>query len=330
MIVGLNVVREKELGTSGVLKSWVYGQLFCFAVLQVMAVPMILMRWQFNVLFWSYMSIVVVLFGFGAWRLVNGRTRIRIRMPELKPLELLLLMIVILLILWQAGNYFFGMHLDEDDARWLAEANDALEYGDMMIRDFDTGAYLGHVGVPKDATSPWPMMIAFFSRLLHTKTSVFAHTIYAPIELLLMYAVYWLMASELFETRDAKLTFILSVAVINLFFGKTVFTQSTFSLVRIWQGKGTVAAVIVPLLFYLFIRIQKRDESEDWRLVPVTCCAACLMSGMGISLSAIAAGLLGACHIVINRKWRRIPMLALSVLPSGIFLLIYTMFRSLY
>ena len=57
MVVGLNVVHEKELSTSGVLKSWIFGQMMLFAVLQIIAVPMILLRWKFNALFWCYLGV---------------------------------------------------------------------------------------------------------------------------------------------------------------------------------------------------------------------------------------------------------------------------------
>lgn len=328
-IIGLNVVRERELGVSGCLKAWIFGQMLCFAVLQVMAVPMILMRWKFDILFCTYLGVVGVLFGLGAWRLGKKKARIRICLPQLKPLEFLLLMLAVLLILYQSGMYFFGIHLDEDDARWLAEANDALEYGHMMIRNFDTGEYLGYFQFVKDVTSPWPMMIAISSRVLFTRTAIFSHTIYATIEVLIMYSIYWLIGSELFEKREARLTFLFFVALINLFFGKTVYTQSTFSLVRIWQGKATVAGVIIPLLLYLFVRINKMNKLGDWMKLPIVCCSACLMSGMGISLAAIMIGVYGGYNILAYQNWKRIPLVVLAVVPSVVFLLIYTAYKAL-
>ena len=328
-IVGLNVVREKELGTSACLKAWIFGHLLLFAVLQVLAVPMILIRWKFDVLFYSFIGIGILLFGLGCMRLRQTRIRIEIKKETWNWLSLVLLAAALLLILLQSGIYFFGMHLDEDDARWLAEANDALEYGNMLTRNYDTGEYLGYIQVPKDAASPWPMMIAVFSRILGTGSAIFSHSVYAPVELLLMYAVYWLMAGELFEKRESRLAFLFFVALLNLFIGRTVYTQSTFSLVRIWQGKATVAGVIIPLLLYLFLRINKENKTTDWLLLPIACCAACLMSGMGISISAIMIAVYLAYNIFAYKNWKRIPLAFLSVLPSIIFLLVYTSYKAL-
>ncbi len=333
LMAGLNMVRERRIGFSGLLKAWVMGQMLLLALLQVMAVPMILLKWNFSALFWSYLGVCVILSGFGLRRLVKrekGPLPPKAERQRFTVLGALLLVLVAGLILWQAGTYFFGIHLDEDDARWLAEANDALEYGHMMTCDYDTGEYLGTFPVIKDVTSPWPMMYAVYSRILQTRASVFAHTIYAPVALLMMYAVYWLIASELFEKTEARLTFLFFAAVISLFLGTTVFTQQTFSMVRIWQGKATVAAVVIPLLLWLFIRINKRNENGDWLSLPVVCCAACLMSGMGISIAAVMAAVYGGYHIIAYRRWRRIPLAVLPVLPSVICLAVYLVFRPLF
>lgn len=320
MVLGLNIVRDREIGTLGVLKSWIFGQILLFAVLQLMAVPMILLRWHFNVLFWSYMIVTAVLFGFGVWRLVKGRTKIRIRMPELRPLELLLLMIVILLILWQAGTYFFGIHLDEDDARWLAQANDALLHGDMLTRNFHTGEYTGVFDPVRDVTSPWMMYFGIASRILFTKPAIFAHTIYPTVAIIMVYVIYWLMGKELFKKKESQLSVVLLVVVINLFFAVTVYTQSTFTLIRIWQGKATVAAIIVPILIYLFICVNKgyRQNINLWIMIIATGCAACLMSGAGIPLSFVAITVLGFYSVVVYKQWRRIPLwFASMITPLG-------------
>lgn len=325
LIVGLIIIRDEKIGTSVVLKSWIFGQLILFAVLQMMAVPMILIHWKFSVLFWSYCGIAIILFGIGLWRVIKKKARIQIQFPKLSAFELFLLMVAVLLILWQVCNNIFGVHLDEDDARWLAQANDAIEYGDMMIRDHDTGDFIGQFIVRKDTSSPWPLMWAIMSRLLYTRPSIFAHSIYAPVELVLMYAVYWLIGCELINKTKSRLIFLLTVVLVNIFFGSTEYTQSTFALVRIWQGKATVAGVIIPLLIYLFICMNKKGKNSkalDWITVIIVDCAGCLMSGMGILLSAVGIGIYGVYNIIAYQRWKNIPLFVLALVPSITFMLV--------
>ena len=320
-IIGLNLIRDKELKINGILKSWIVGQMLLFAVLHTIAVPMILLRCRFMLLFWCFLVAAFVLFSLGCWKL--KKTKIVIRKPELSPFSLSFFVVTVLLILWQAAKYLFGVHLDEDDARWLVQANDALEYGDMFIRSYYTGEYLGHLFLIKDATSPWPMVYAIFAQLLGTRAAVFAHTIYPPIELILVYIIYWLLGSELFRKTESRIVFLFFVTIVNLWFCGNDYTQADFTLVRIWQGKASVAAIIIPVLLYLFISINKWNRLADWFCVLVSASAACLMSGMGIVIGAIIICIYGVYNILSYRNWKRIPCFFVDLLPSTITTLIY-------
>lgn len=322
-IVGLNMVRERELGISVCLKAWIFGQMLCFAVLQIMAVPMILMRWHFDSLFWSYIGVIGVLFSLGLSRMLKKKARIKIKIPNLKPFELLVLMITLLLILWQSTVYFFGMHLDEDDARWLAEANDALKTGDMMTRSYNTGEYVGSFVMPEDVTSPWPMLWAILSRIMfNTRVSVVSHTIFPPVEIIILYSIYWLIGKELLQKTEARLSFVLFAIFVTLFYGMTVYTQGTFTLVRIWQGKASVAGVAIPFILYLFICINKNNRLLDWLRLIITGGALCLMSGMGIIIGGIMIGVYGLYNIIAYRNWKRMFVWVISLTPSMVSLLI--------
>ena len=320
---GLNVVREQEIGISGCLKSWILGQIICFAVLQLMAVPMILMRLKFDVLFWTFFGTIALLCWLGLCKLCKKRIKIRIRMHDLEAIELFLLMVVVLLILWQAGTYFFGIHLDEDDARWLAEANDALYTGDMMTRSYYTGEYVGTPLMMEDVTSPWPLLFAVLSRiLLNTRVSIVAHTIYPTLEIVLVYCIFWLIGREFFEKRTARLTFVLMATIVTLFYGITGYSQGVFILVRIWQGKATVAGVAIPLLLYLFICINKNNKLSDWMLVALVGAASCIMSGMGIIISGVMIGVYGLYNIIAYQNSKRIVPWIVALIPSVVFLLV--------
>ncbi len=327
LLAGMAVTKP-EIRPTGLIRSWVFGQMVLFALLQLLAVPMVFFHVSFSVLYISYCTSDGLLAAGGIYRLVITLKKPVPVVPKKKeprsPLAWILLGLAFLVILYQFLTYLLGIHLDEDDTRWLAQANDALETGEMFFYQFYTGENVGWYYLIKDVTSPFPMLYAILSRLiLNTRVSIIAHTVYPPMELLVMYGIYWMLADELFKKKDARAAFLLLVAVINLFYAGTVFTQSVFSLVRIWQGKATVAAVIIPLIFCLFIRVNKDNRVSDWLLLAVVDCAACLMSGMGISIAAIMIGACGAYHIIAYRHWKRIPLFVLAVLPSVLCGLLY-------
>ena len=327
VVIGFNLVRERTLSVGGVLKCWIFGQVALFALMEILAVAMIQLRWQLDALFLTYLTAGAVLFVLGVTHLKKIRW-VKPKLRRLSPLAWVLLVLVLALILLQVGVYFFGVHLDQDDATWLAEANDALEYGDLMTRDTTTGAYQGAYSRDNEISSPWPLFYAVLARLLFgTRVSIIAHSVFAPVELLVLYGVYYLISRELFDKLEARLTFLLSVAVINQFYAGSVYTQAVFSMVRIWQGKAVVAGVMIPLVTYMALLINREDRTGDWLRLMAVNCAACLMSGMGISLTAFLIGIFGLYHILAYQSWKRIPLVPLAMLPSIITSLVYFFYR---
>lgn len=330
--IGVCIMPEKDkvAGNSSVaLKTYVSGQLFIWALFQIMAVPLILLRVRFDILYYAFLVVAIVLCVLGVKQYFNQKgsekKRIQFRRPSrsLSTLAIIILCAAVVLIILQISLYFLGQHVDEDDARWLAEANDALAYGDMMTRNVSTGEFLGSFETIRDVTSPWPMFFAMLARILHINTAMTAHTIYAPMALLVSYCIYYLIASELFIKIEAQIVFVFLAALLNLFYAGTVYTQAVFSLVRIWQGKATVAGIIIPFLLYLTICINKRNETSDWLCLIITGCAACLTSGMGVSLSGILIIVFGGYNIIAYQRWKRIPLWLFSIAPSVAFSLLY-------
>ncbi len=318
-----------------IVGSYLYGQCFLWAVFQVIAVPMVLIRAPFFLLVILYLIVLMVFTILGARRLPNiikGIDFSRVNIP---------LILALVLIVGQMLIYFLGMHLDEDDARWIAEANDTITKNSMYLYNPATGAYMGDfVGeVKKDVFSPWSMYIAFFSKVTGINASIVAHTILAPLLLAISYMVYHEMSKVLFRGKNESGLFLLSVAIINLFFGGNRHTQSVTALIRIWQGKAVVASVMIPMIFLIFLNMNGDDvdvgsqapsvkeeiqsknlcvNRVNWLWIMVAGCASCLFSGMGIAISALMIGVLDA-YTIVCRRWREIPYFFLALVPSLIF-----------
>ena len=298
-----SIYRTGSLGST-----YLFGQLTLWAAFQVLAVPMVLLRVEYTTLFWAYLPVALILGIIGVRRF----RKIKLEKPSI------FLILAILVILFQCGFYVFGMHLDEDDARWIAEANDALVKNKMLLHNPATGEYIGRfVGeMVKDVFSPWPFYIAGISKITGIRAASIAHTVYPPFLLGLSYMAYYEMGRQLFKKPPEQGIFLLMVAMINMFMGgpENDFTQSVFTLVRIWQGKAVVAAIIIPAIFMLILRIQNEDTVQNWLLLTVTTCAACLFSGMGIAISLLMTAVYGA-YVVVCGRWRRIPYWLLSMAP---------------
>ena len=313
----------KLLEPGSVSLTYLCGQLMLWATFQVVAVLCINFRTSFNALFWIYTILAAALTGSGIYAFLRDPPKRSISQYKHRQAHhrkySLFFVIALLIIAAQMCMYIFGVHLDEDDARWIAEANDALAKNRMLLNNPATGEYIGRfVGeMIKDVFSPWCMYLAWLSRATGIRTAAIAHTIYPPILLGLSYSAYYEIGSQLFAGKrriHERGIFLLMVSIINLFMGGNVYTQSVFTLTRIWQGKAVVAAVMIPVIMMAFLRIQKpRTEARsagrvhsrtgaqtllgtlpDWQLLLVVGTACCLFSGFGIAIGLIMIGVYGA------------------------------------
>ena len=306
---------------------YLYGTIIEWAFFQIIAVPFIWLRIPFNVLFLIFLLIEICLVVVAVVR--NKRLFTRDSLKKHFQEFNIFLIPAICVILIQVFMYILGEHIDYDDARWLGEASDALEKGYMYLYNPVTGDYIGSFGgeTVKDIFSPFSMYIAVLSRMMFLDPATVAHTAYAPVLLILSYIIYYLIGKRLFKGKMEQGAFLLFVSLVILFANGNQYTQSIFSLVRIWQGKAVVAAIIIPLFILLMLQIEADDSLRNWIMMPIASCSACLFSGMGIAISFILTGVYGL-YAVVCQRLKRIPYLFLGLLPPIVYGVAYYLLRS--
>ena len=152
--------------------------------------------------------------------------------------------------------------------------------------------------------SPFPMWQAFLSTHLRVHVPVLAHTILPVFLVVLAYFVYVLLGRLLFlteypeknekERESCELTglFVLAVSFINITSYYCVRNWGVVLLLRIWQGKAVLAAVILPFIFWLCYRMREFPaEKGSAVLLAAASCACCLVSSMGIALPVVMMGI---------------------------------------
>ena len=320
----LFVDKKGKISFVTIIESYLLGQFLMWSVFQLIAVPIVRLKLHFSLLFFVYLGILILLSILGIVRWLRRQDKINwdLSLPK-TPVIWIVLGLAVAVILYQCGMYVFGLHLDEDDARWLAEANDALIQDRMFLHNPSNGSFIGRFGgdMVRDSISPWPMYIAFLSRMTGIRVATLSHTVYAPVLLIISYMAYARIGSLVFKGKEERIVFLFAISVIMLFFGGQSASESTFSLIRIWQGKAVVAAVTVPAILSQILKIQAEDTPGNWLILFMMCCGSCLFSGMGVVISAIMIGGYGF-YLIVCRRWKRIPYWLLAILPAAVFELI--------
>ena len=296
------------------------GMILFFFLFEILALCAVFFRWKFHTLYWLVLGISVVLFVSSIvqnWDFIMRLIRFKKQETKKQKGSRLWYLPAVVLIVVQMYAGIFYTHIDVDDASYVATASTTLETDTV----FQYNAYTGdeYESLPsRYVLSPFPIFEAGLSRLYGVPSTVLGHTGMFLIFLPVAYFVYDLLGSFFWKNkREERGLFLLFLAWMNIFGYYSVYTMSTFLLIRIWQGKAVLAAVILPFLIYLGLALVLEDQPEyPWLLLAMVNLAACHVSSMGIMLAPVVTGLFVLLALVKNRSPRRFLYGILCCMPS--------------
>ncbi|MDO5424137.1 MAG: DUF6077 domain-containing protein [Eubacteriales bacterium] len=236
--------------------------------------------------------------------------------------------LALVLIVFQMALYVTGMMTDLDDAFYVGTATTAQYTDRMYIVSGYTGRELSSLP-SRYCLSPFPIFLAFLSTMTGFSPTVMAHTVEPVFFVGLAYGIYGLIGERLFAgERRMNGLFLSFLSIIHLFSYYSIYTQGTFMLLRIWQGKAFLAAALLPGIFYLGMRVTGPDgRGQDWAALVFLALSACLASSMGIMLAPVMIGILGIVLGAFNGKWKKMFGMFLCALPCLVFAAIYVLIR---
>lgn len=302
------------------------GYVLYFAWFQILAVPLILLRQSYTLL--------VRLFGIS-----SGAAALVCLAACRKCVPAVLLsrkgravtwanVLAAALIAFQMGMYLYGMFRDLDDAMYVGAASTA-QYTDTM---YQISAYTGRAAKALPARyclSPFPMFLAFVSTVSGFSVNVIAHNAEPVLFLALAYGCCGLIGERLFSgDREKNGMFLTLISLVCIFSHSSIYTQGTFMLTRIWQGKGVLVSVLLPAVLYGALRFFDEEAGRrEWLFLLLAVQACCMVSSMGILLGAVLLILLAAAFGVCTRRWRRAAAMLLCCIPSACYAALYLWIR---
>lgn len=287
------------------------GYIIAFAVFDLLVLPSIFLKLTLG-LFSKLFFVVMILLSLTGF-IIGRKTTLSLIKEAVSTVfnikKQAFLLLAMLLILGQTIYVASSTHIDDDDAFYVATAETAVASDTLMEIDPYTGE--AYTELPaRYMLSPVMIWNAAISKITHTPPVITAHTILPCIFIPLSYMVYYLFA-DLLERRKKiknKGLFLLLVTIIFAFSGYSVYSQGTFLLTRIWQGKAMLAAFLLPaVLLYLmmFFEAGLTKKTYIWMFFVMTAC--CLVSEMGIMLGMIAYG--AAIIVYLTEKRSLKPMI---------------------
>lgn len=327
-LCGALFTKYMKKDTENILLNWTAGFIGMMALTQLLVVPATFLHIDLRIVYVLFYGAVGVgaLFGLVLERRrIGGMIASWAKGVRKTPL---IVWAAAVLILLQVSVYVCCTHEDADDAYYVATAVTAVENHSLFEIDPYTGTAYG--GMPtRYVLSPFPIFYGILSRCTMLHPTIVAHTVLPAVLLCFTYAVYTLAGLKLFEGSREKTGWLVFLSGLFLTYsGYTTSTQGSMMLLRIWQGKGFLAAALLPMLVYLFLRFLKEEESKgDYVLLFCLMLACCLASSMGIMLGAILLGCGGLVLAVFRKSFRFLIRMAVCAIPNIAFALAYIVIR---
>ena len=236
----------------------------------------------------------------------------------------LLLAIQLLLVLY---SYQFTL----DAAYYVANVTTSLQTDSLNIYDPYTGDWQDHFEM-RYFFATYPLQDAVVCFLTGIPALVQTKGIMASMVLILTNLLYLFIGRELLggEDKNKLLGFMFFAGLINFFF-ISIYTSSNFLLTRTYEGKSILGNIILPAIFYIYIRIRKEDENPLCRIVLfVICFGSTVISNSANMLVPATLAVLFLPYIaekLLEKKYKRalvnLITLLLCMLPGLVLMLVY-------
>lgn len=321
-----------------IFKVFPIGYLTVWAILEIISIPVTILKLPFTVdllITWAAVlalsaSGLVIIFGKNAYK-----TRIRNDLDSLKKTGItdwLFILLFAAVLGFLIYKIYYTVFYDADDSRFVVEAVDILKDNRILASDPVTGLPLtsNFHDFHKDLVSQWAAFLAMGGVLIGKSPTIFAHTVYPVIAILILVCLVHMILDITLEKKDISVIFpSLTFLLIVITFGYYTFQSSErFILSRVWQGKASLAGIGICAIILSFLYIHEsigpkgklREGSKPsfrlFALLLISNTALCFMSSMGVILGASLITAYGTVTAASRRSFKILILSALCCAPN--------------
>jgi len=302
----------------------VTGFLFIMALFLIIAMPFMLLKGLFSSLFVIFISIVGVMlivsaiFFFRHFNSADYTGILQLRHNTL------IWAVAILMISIQIVMSTYLQHIDYDDSFYITVATTAVKSNTILGFDPTTG--LQQFQFPlRYGLVGWELFLAILSKLFAIAPAALAHTVIIPLLIMISYLTVYNLSQRVSQNENQTPFFIMIVAAINFFGNYNPFSQASFLLLRMWQGKAVLANIVLIALISAvadLIKNYDRKNGRRWLNISIVILAGICTTVAGDYLMLILFVALILPLFLIKRfvalKNNIIPFL-LSLIPFAVF-----------
>lgn len=329
----MNRFIETESRSAGM--AYISGFLILLSVFQLIAVPIVFADpWGFESIVRIYTVLVTILTGGGIvqslhmWR-KEGRIKeagfFKLSHNRLAGIQWL---VVFVLIGFQVFMAVTHASFDGDDAYYVAQS---------VITDETNTLYriLPYTGLStsldmRHSMAVFPVWIAYIARMTGIHAAIVSHTILPVVLIPLTYLIYYEIGKKLFKDKKEQLAaYMIFVCMLQIFGNVSIYSTSTFLLMRTWQGKSMLANVVIPAVFMVLLWIYDGETEKSgrqkgmWFLLFLINIVAAMMSTASVFLNVLLFGVMALVLWFRGKNIRILFQMAGCCIPCAVYALLY-------
>lgn len=232
--------------------------------------------------------------------------------------------LIVVFILVQCIMLTCFQHIDDDDAWYVGVAVTSFTTDTINLYAGNTGDLMNWTQGSNYILAPLPVFWAMLAKICMIHPTIFIHTIIPAVLISMAYIIYYMLAKQLFKVENKKIEyFLFFMCLLNIFGFSSTRTTAAMLLLRVWQGKAMLGAVILPLLIYYLMRY--RDGTEKiviWQILS-TQTAMCLLSSMGVFIGILTVGIYVCIPLWLKKRMKEGILILLTIVPNIIIGIIY-------
>lgn len=312
---------------------WIMGQLVLWAGFQLLAVPVILLEQDFEIIVWLFSAYILAVSGVSACLYLKRQKEGRFHVAygsRIKDNKWYVASWVLFwgLLLFQLLQAVFLAYADGDDAFYVAMSGVAENSGVMYLEIVYTG-WPSELDV-RHGMAPFPIWIAYLARISGIRAVAVNHVVMPLILIPMTYGIYCLLANKLFPGKKERVPlFLIFTELLVLFGDYSFYSVENFMIARSRQGKAALGSIIIPVLFLLLLLLlEKIQENQKitagfWILLVSATMSGCLCSTMGALLVCMLIGIVGLCAAVCYKRWSFLFPMAACCVPCVVYAGLY-------
>lgn len=327
-LFGVGVGKILKLDIGG-LETLLLGFFSFFAVMQFVYLPSMLLKVGFHifVLIWAVVMLVIlgaIVICFHKRIGEVGKAIYHELYTTKKSLFFLTVLIFVILVLFQG----LWNHHGFDASFYIGTVNTTLYTDTMYLYNGETGRIATSIDMRYALSGAFYMNTAFWCRILNLPALMVQKYTMGTLTMILHTLVAFLIGRKVF-VNNVKHAYLFTsvVLLVNVFFTSSIYTTSTFLLLRTFESKSVGANVVIPAVFYIALCIWKSKEAGSyWKLLFVFSLASVPIAMSMIVILPMMVFVLMVAEYVCKRDKKVLLQGGISLVPNAVYTVLFFLF----